>query len=190
MQLTNDKCLIQAERPHLRPFVIRHSSFARGFTLIEIMVVVAIMGIIMAAGIPSLYGFMHKSGLRKTMSDLLETCQSARAAAIMSGSPAELIIHPRDGTVEVAGGSSAGYGAWAHSAKVEGARIEALKINNGKDDYSQFQEVRVRFFPNGTCDEMILILMSDQNEMRGISLEILTGIATPLSDADIRALAR
>src|SRR5215469_7583162 len=70
----------------------------RAFTLIEIMVVVAIMGIILAAGIPSLYGFLHKAGLRKTTSDIVETCQSARSVAILGGSPTELVFHPREGT--------------------------------------------------------------------------------------------
>jgi type II secretion system protein H len=187
---TNDGGTLDIEHSRVSSFVIRHSSLTGAFTLIEIMVVVAIMGLILAAGIPSLYGMFHKEGLRKSMSDLLETCQSARAAAIMSGSPSELILHPREGLVEASGGGSAGYGAWAHTAKIEGAKIEALKINNGKQDYSQAEEVHVRFFPNGTCDEMILLLISDNNELRGISLEITTGIAVPLSDADIRALAR
>ena len=164
---------------------------ARGFTLIEIMVVVAIMAIILAAGIPSLYGFFHKGGIRKTMSDLLETCQSARAKAIMSGSPADLIIHPRDGRLEVAGDApSGGYGSWAHSAKIEGAKIYALRINNSHEDLSQVEEVRVRFYPDGKCEEMILLLMTDKNEMRGINLEITTSLPILLNDADIRALVR
>src|SRR6185312_11697816 len=96
-----------------RSCVMRHASFAGAFTLIEIMVVVAIMGIILAAGVPSLYGFMHKSGVRKTMSDIVETCKSARQKAIMSGTIANLIIHPKDGTMEVEGGASGGYGGWA-----------------------------------------------------------------------------
>jgi len=169
------------------PFVIRHSSFARGFTLIEIMVVVAIMGIILAAGIPSLYGFLHKSGIRKSMNDIVETIQSTRAKAIMSGSKAELIIHPKDGTLEVDGGFKGGYGSWAHSAKIEGAKLEALRKNNNDDDLTQAEEVRVRFFPDGKCEEMTMILMSDKNEMRGVSLEITTSLPIVLNADDIRA---
>ena len=65
-KIGNNKCRARTKGPHPRSFVIRHSSLARAFTLIEIMVVVAIMGIILAAGIPSLYGMLHKEGLRKT----------------------------------------------------------------------------------------------------------------------------
>jgi prepilin-type N-terminal cleavage/methylation domain-containing protein len=156
-----------------RPFVICHSSFVRAFTLIEIMIVVAIMGIILAAGIPSLYGFFHKTGLRKTTGDIVEVCQSARAAAILSGSPTDLVFHPRDGTCETAG-AGGGYGSWAHSAKIENCTIEMLDVN--LQECKDFETVKVRFFPNGTCDEMTLVLRSNDNEWRKISLEITTAL--------------
>ena len=47
-----------------------------------------------------------------------------------------------------------------------------------KDD----DEAHVRFFPNGTSDEMTLILHSDNNEYREISLEITTGLASVQTD--------
>jgi prepilin-type N-terminal cleavage/methylation domain-containing protein len=160
---------------------------ARAFTLIEIMVVVAIMGIILAAGIPSLYGFFHKEGIRKTMSDIADTCRSVRAKAIMTGEPAELVIHPRAGTMEVGGGGDGGgYGSWAHSAKIQGAKLEALRINNGDTDLSDFEEVRVRFYPDGKCEEMTMILRTDKGENRGVSLEITTSLPILLTDGDIR----
>ena len=42
----------------------------RGFTLLEIMVVVAIMGLIMAMGVPSILSALKKDGMRKAVSDL------------------------------------------------------------------------------------------------------------------------
>jgi prepilin-type N-terminal cleavage/methylation domain-containing protein len=162
---------------------------SRAFTLIEIMVVVAIMGIILAAGIPSLYAFFHKTGFRKSMSDILETCQSARSKAIMTGKYADLVIHPREGRLEVAGDSpKSGYGTWAHSAKIEGARLAALRINNSNDDLSQVEEVRVRFYPDGKCEEMTMLLEPDEGGKRGITLEITTGLPMQLNAADIQAL--
>jgi len=147
----------------------------RAFTLIEIMVVVAIMGIILAAGVPSLYGFLHKAGLRKTTTDIVETCQSARAYAILSGQTAELTFHPRDGTCEAAA-TGGGYGSWAHSAKIEDCTIEMLDVN--LQECKEFDTVKVRFFPNGTCDEMTLVLRSSHNEGRKITLEITTALPT------------
>jgi hypothetical protein len=58
--------------------------------------------------------------------------------------------------------------------------IEMLDVNltEHKDD----EEVRVRFYPNGTCDELTLILRSDKNEWRKISLEVTTALASVESD--------
>lgn len=146
------------------------------FTLIEIMVVVGIMAIILAAGIPSLYGFFHKQGLRKTVGDIVETCESARAAAILGGAPVDLVFHPKDGTCEATGGKTAGYGAWVHSAKIVDCTIEMLDVN--LQECKDFDTVKIRFFPNGTCDEMTLVLRSNNNEWRKITTEITTGLVS------------
>lgn len=146
---------------------------ARGFTLIEIMVVVAIMGIILAAGVPSLYGFFHKEGLRKTTSDILETLQTARAAAIMSDATTTVTFHPREGTCETAT-AKGNYSGWAHSAKFQDCSVEMLDVN--LHECKDFDTVKVRFFPNGTCDEMTLVLHSSNDQWRKISLEIMTGL--------------
>ena len=145
------------------------------FTLIEIMVVVAIMAVIVTAAIPSLYGMIHKEGFRKTMSDVMDVCRSARAEAIIKGEPAELVFHPHDGTGEV-NSEGAGYGSWAHSAKFENCIIRMLDVN--LQEYKDADTAKVRFFPDGKCDEMTLVLESDNGEWRTISLEITTGIAS------------
>jgi prepilin-type N-terminal cleavage/methylation domain-containing protein len=158
----------------------------RAFTLIEIMVVVAIMGIILAAGIPSLYGFFHKTGVRKTMSDIEDTVRSVRQKAIMTGTNAVLVIHPRDGTLEIADGAANGYSGWAQSAKIEGTKLQALKVRNGHDDLSQNDEVDVNFYANGTCDEMIMIFLSDSRDFKGIKLDIMTAQPIPMNDAQVK----
>jgi prepilin-type N-terminal cleavage/methylation domain-containing protein len=149
------------------------------FTLIEIMVVVAIMAIIMTAGIPTIYKALHKEGFRKTVSDIVDVCNSARARAIMKGTMTEVVFHPQDRTCEVAGGGIGG--GLAHSATiVEGARVEMLDVN--LREYKGEEVARVRFYPNGTSDEMTLILVSDKNEWRKISVEITTGLTSVDSD--------
>src|SRR5262245_36103943 len=54
------------------------------FTLIELMVVVAILAVVMTMAIPSIYQTLHKDSLRAAVSDVMEMCSHARAYAIRS----------------------------------------------------------------------------------------------------------
>ena len=146
-----------------------------GFTLIEMMVVIAIIATILMAAFPSMYSFVHKEGFRRTVSDVLESCRSARAEAIMHDTTATLVFHPHDGTCD-ASSEGSGHGVWAHSAKFEHCTIEMLDVN--LREYKDAPVATVRFFPNGTSDEMTLVLHSDKGEYRTISLEITTGLVT------------
>jgi type II secretion system protein H len=158
-----------------------------GFTLIEIMVVVGIIGMIAAMGAPSLYAVLHKEGFRKTVSDMMDLCSTARAQAILQGVTTEIVFHPQERRCELSGRSSAAVaatGAPANSpvavAFGDNVSIEMLDVN--LLEYKDAPVARVRFFPDGTSDEMTLILRSDKNQYRKISLEITTALASLDSD--------
>lgn len=53
--------------------------------------------------------------------------------------------------------------------------IEALLANG--EDATESETARVRFYANGTCDEMNLVLLSDQGENRQIWLDVVTAQA-------------
>jgi hypothetical protein len=56
-----------------------------------------------------------------------------------------------------------------------GVSVEGLGIN--LKDFTDMEVAPVRFFPNGTCDEMTLVLVcGGQREM--ISLELTTALAS------------
>jgi prepilin-type N-terminal cleavage/methylation domain-containing protein len=161
-----------------RVFVIPRKRQAKlpwtvGFTMIELMMVVAIMGIVMTMGVPAIYHIWHKESLTKSVSDILEVCSHARARAILHGQMAEVVFHPQDRRLEVAG---AGNGEGLSAQIPEQVVIEMLDVN--LTEYKDAEIARVRFYPNGMCDEMTLILHSAQNEWRKISLEISTSLAT------------
>ena len=164
----------------------RTSGFVRvspGFTLIEIMIVVALMALVMAIGIPSFTRAMHKDGMRKAVSEILEACGEARAQAILYNAPAELVIHPLEGTMQVerhsvssVDGAAPTSGSGGYSLKLpRDVLIELLGVNS--IELQEADEARVKFFPNGTSDDFTLVLHSAQGEIRKISLEIVTGLA-------------
>ncbi len=178
--------------------------------MIELMVVCAILAIILTLAIPFVRTAIDNGkGMTKAMKDIQEACSHARAIAILQQTTSELRIHPNDGVFEVSGSSSSSRSAdssfspdvhgneWrmesrggGSSASSEGAgfkatlptgiRIEGLGVNG--EDWTEDEVAHVRFYPNGTCDAMSVVLKSDENERRNIWLEVVTGLPEVESD--------
>jgi len=169
-------------------------SSRRAFTLIEIMIVVAIIAIIMAISIPSIYQQIHQDSIRKAVQDVTEACFEARSAAIMSGQTAELSIMlnpPRTIKVTLTGQKSEGYvggddggtptgggGGSVFAAKFSdhliGIEAETFKA---ADRELQENEMVCKFYANGTCDPMRVMLRADTGEGRVITTDAITGVA-------------
>jgi prepilin-type N-terminal cleavage/methylation domain-containing protein len=149
----------------------------QAFTLVEIMIVAGLIAILAAVGIPSVISMMNKEGMRKATSDVIEGCSFTRAAAIFSGQTAELVIHPHEGTFSISanGGNTADYRMDWTGTLPASVKLELLGVN-----FIELQDaevVRVKFYPNGTSDECAIILRSDQQEVRKITLDVVTGLA-------------
>jgi type II secretory pathway pseudopilin PulG len=156
-------------------------SFA--FTLIEIMIVVGIIGLIMGLGAPTLYRMFDRKGLSKMVIGVKELCEQARQNAILQGAQAEVVFYPQERRCGLSGGGAPPRAPGHAAAGVtfdDTVMIEMLDVN--LREYKDSEVARVRFFPNGTSDEMTLILRSDKNEWRRISLEITTGLVSVDSD--------
>ncbi len=179
--------------PRLRPspFVLRHSAF----TLIEIMVAIGIVAIILTIAIPSVYQQMHKDSMRQAVSDLTEACAQARARAVLDGVVTELMIRPDDKSITVKAGSapqnSTGSSAIDTTEAVEhrggGATVFTAKLSdhmviefigvNLIPDLQLEESASCFFYPNGTSDELVVLLRSDLGEIRKITTEVVTGVA-------------
>ncbi len=162
----------------------------RAFTLIEIMVVVAIIGLIAAMGIPSMLQMLQKEGMRKAVSDVKDVLNTARAQAILQGRTKAVVFHPHDKTLEVLD-AAATEDTTAESTEAKKTQADALTSATLPDnvdiamldvnlmDFSGSDICRVLFFPNGTCDEMTLVLHAN-DAWEKITLEFSTSIATAL----------
>ena len=69
------------------------------FTLIEIMIVVAILGLVAAMGVPSILQSLRKDGMRKAVSDVKDALDNARSRAIFSGQNTEVVFHPLERSI-------------------------------------------------------------------------------------------
>ncbi len=175
-----------------------------GFTLIEIMIVVAIMAIAMTMSVPIVYKVWHKQPLRKATTEIVEVCSNARARAIMQGNMTEVVFHPRDGTVgigtgpilktETTGGKPgaapernmpavmpAAPGSGLSAQLGDRVIIETMDINMAGIEYNDAEVAKIRFYPNGTADEMRMILFDGKDRV-GIETEITTGLVNVVPD--------
>jgi prepilin-type N-terminal cleavage/methylation domain-containing protein len=171
---------------------------SRAFTLIEIMIVVGIMGIVLAMSVPIVYKVWRKTPMREAVKDIVEVCSHARARAIMQGTVTEVVFHPKENRLGLAGAASPARAAnEASEAAVLSAPatsgsglsaqlsdrviIETLDVNMSGIEFNDAEEVKIRFYPNGISDEMRMILFDGKDRM-GIELEITTGLANVVPD--------
>ena len=157
---------------------------SRAFTLIEIMLVVGILALVLTMGLPAIYRSLKLAPFPQAMSDVLEACNNARQRAILQGGTMAVVIRAEDGQINVrpVGGvvttavAPPGSSSAIFTARL-GKEVGIAMLDVNLLDQMEATEARVRFFSNGTSDELTLVLQSDKGEMRKITLEPMTGHA-------------
>lgn len=171
------------------------------FTLIELMIVIAIMAVVMSLSIPTFYRSLEKDNIRQATQRILDLCVDARAQAIISGRPCDLVIRPLDRTLTPILAASAqptgeGLEAEAMLNSAGGLNLGGQEKDAGGENENQLPDdilimflgvnfvpdlqnaemVSVRFYPNGTGDEFTMLIRSDRNEWRKFTMEVATGV--------------
>ncbi|HTY87717.1 MAG TPA: prepilin-type N-terminal cleavage/methylation domain-containing protein [Candidatus Acidoferrum sp.] len=195
-RVTSDKLSVPT-----RKVSSRHPSpvtpHASAFTLIEVMIVIAIIGLIAAMGVPSVFQIFRKEGMRRAVSDVQQLMGDARARAIYSGRTVRVVFHPAEKRLEIADAPAAAApvplaGALASNPglaspaaapagspgsvvlpdNVDIAMLDIDMLDRGADEIAS-----VDFYPNGTCQELMLVLHS-RDEWEKITLEFSTALAS------------
>jgi prepilin-type N-terminal cleavage/methylation domain-containing protein len=158
----------------------RKSKTANAFTLIEIMMVVAIMGLVLAMGMPAFLAAHREAPLRKAVNDVIELAARTRSQAILKNEETVMKFFPptkqvSSSDVDTSKSLSRNNQAPVTSVQLDdNVDIRMLDVNlmEGKDN----DEVDVHFYANGTCDEMTLVLASNGQYCR-ITLDPTTALA-------------
>ena len=159
------------------------------------------------AGVALFFKAFHKDPLRQATSDIAEVCSNARARAILGGEPTEVVIRPeeRRGGQRRDADRAAAPASPPRAGGGDGMAVEVPMSRPGSGlsatwsdrlvlqlldvnfvEYKDAEEARVRFYPNGTCDELRIVLLSERGEQRGVDLELTTGLAEVATADDIR----
>lgn len=169
-----------------------------GFTLIELMVVIGIAMVILTLAAPVFVRRLAANSIQQAVNDVMEICRDARAHAILKGCTIALQIRPAERTFtllplaatvrrspvgeEGAAGDSEAAPApqkittgTTHVTLDPSITVEGLGING--EDWTEDAVGEVRFYSNGTSDEMSIVLLSGKQERRNIWLEVVTALA-------------
>ena len=72
---------------------------SRGFTLVEIVAALTVVGLVLAVAIPQSIRFYESVQFRASVRETITLLNSARYAAVASGSARDVVISPREGYV-------------------------------------------------------------------------------------------
>jgi len=143
---------------------------ATAFTLIEILVVVAIMGIVLTISIPFMNtAISGNKGINGAMRIVQEACADARALAILKHATATMTVNA-DGTINVQEGAGSRGRSRADSPDVSGGewRIADRSSGGGGGAHGGRVEMRGKYpvkLPEGVGIEAILANGLDATEL-------------------------
>ena len=167
----------------------------RAFTLVEIMVVVAVMGLLIGISIPAFRNITKKAPLEQGVSDVESLCRQARAEAIVRQQAMDVLFNESEEivalttAVRVINAPDHFTGLMIKTTEetqlVDQVALEVdLQIIEPEPDEFMADEIRIRFYPNGTSETLELRVVGD-NEAYRLVLDPVTGRTAVINEEDL-----
>ena len=164
------------------------------FTLVELMVVVAIIAVLSGMAIPQFFGRSQAVALRQSTRELLDAARYAQHLAVTQRRNFRLVIDPREGRFEIQGQDdperqpdSYGklkYGVIRSGRLPEGVRFGDIRIDSGEGTTAaDWDEQFITFTPTGGADAAI-IQIGNEKTVYSLLISSTTGRAQLVRGAE------
>ncbi|HIG81149.1 MAG TPA: type II secretion system protein GspH [Verrucomicrobiales bacterium] len=160
-----------------------------GFTLVEIMVVVAIMGVLLGLALMNFHALNKKEPLEQAVSDLEGLCRRARTEAIVKSRPMDLTLDSEGRRFELATAPHAQNApdpdglliatvqeavTLDQAALPTGVEFEIVLPEESPDSETPGVVV-IRFYPNGTAEPLEALMIMSGEGVYTLVLDPVTG---------------
>jgi general secretion pathway protein H len=139
----------------------------RGFTLLELIVVLVLAGMLLSLAVPSLFGALESGRLRSCAAEVRAAFNLARTLAASGGRERAVTFHLERGAYAVDGEAK-------ERLVPEGVAIAAARRGT---EIAEQGEVRIRFYPDGSAEEAEILLSSRGGGRLRVTVDPLTGLA-------------
>ena len=168
-----------------------HRAARRGFSLIELMVVLLIIAVLSAMIIPAMHGTYEDALLRSTARRLVDVLNLANSRSVtlnqvfyvrLDTKEGKYLIEPQHRASAAAKQLAAFEGVFDRRVSVELRRVEASGAESAE---SERDLARITFYPDGTADGRELLLRDRQGFQLGLRINPITArvqIVEPLRE--------
>ena len=135
-------------------FVIRHSSFSRAFTLVELLLVLSLLVIITTMVAPAMSNFIRAKAVDAESRRLFALMHAAQSRAVSEGMPMLLWVDEKSGAYGLIAETPAKGGDPKAENLAVDENVQIAVLTSGKTAVTTYQNLpAIRFLPSGTIDE-------------------------------------
>lgn len=137
-----------------------------GFTILELTIVILIMGIVIAVGVPKIFKGIESTRFRDTISELVIFLRKTRMDALAKSETVTVSVRLKEALFKDSNGNTFAF------PEESGLTVSV----EDKYLYVDVEETELTFYPNGTASGGELILSKEDTKVF-IYLDPLTGLA-------------
>jgi len=138
---------------------LKYLTCKKGFTLVELIVVVSIISLMIGFIVPNLDSFLSKDRSKKAVRSVFYIVQSLRSKAKKNFKDYYLIINPSNDTYAIGNGSDS-----PENEKIIGSDISIESIQVPGAFVSRMKKAYIKFYKKGYNDPFVMVLKNRSDD--------------------------